>query len=111
TSVGKLASAPWPSCLSCPSRPSCPRCPLSLLTMCLRIADRMRRIGGPRAFVDADRPEAGRLKDANEFEANHLQQREERDDQSLAFRHVGEQILESARFGFREAREELLDAR
>src|SRR5262245_21996565 len=112
-----LSSAVARGMPSCPSRPSspespfCPFCPFALLTMVLRIADRMRRVGGSRAFVDTDRPETRGLEHANQLEANHLEQRQERDDEALPFGHVREQIFEAARLGFRQAREQLLDAR
>src|ERR1051325_86860 len=111
-SAGKPeASALFPTWPTCPTRPSCPSCPLPLLTMCLRIADRMRRIRRPCPFVHADRPKTVRLEHAHELQANHLEQREKRDDQPAALGHVREQIFEAARLGFRQAREQLLDAR
>jgi len=73
----------------------------------------IKRGGGGRllAFVDADRPEVGLLKDAHELEADHLEQREKGDDHAAARLDVGEELLEAARLGRRESREQLIDAR
>src|SRR5262245_2423634 len=76
------------SALACPcrSRPSCPSCPSRPVffsaMMVLRITNRVRRVGRPRAFVHANRSERPRLEDANELQPDHLQQREERDDEA-----------------------------
>src|SRR5262245_49714910 len=61
----------------CPARPAVFFSP----TLCLRIANRMRRIGRPRPLVDANRPERAGLKHPHQFQTNHLEQRKERDDQ------------------------------
>ena len=74
------------------------------------VANRMRRVGRPRALVDADRAEAAGLKYPHQLQANHLEQREKSDDEAAAVVDVGEQIVEAARFGFRQARQQLLDA-
>ena len=71
----------------------------------------MRSIGRPRAFVHANRSEAARLKYPHQFQPNHLQQREERDDEAAAVVRVGKELVEPARLGFRETRKQLLDAR
>src|SRR5205809_1038177 len=64
---------------------------LSLLsTVCLRIANRMRRVGRPRAFIDADRPEPARLEHPHQLQPNHLEKREKRDDESAAIVSIGE---------------------
>src|SRR5262249_47906940 len=75
----------------------------------LGVVQRPRRVGGTRALVDADRPDDPALKDANQLQANHLEQREERDDQARARVDVLEQILEPAGFRLRQPRQQLLD--
>src|SRR5207247_4520597 len=80
-------------------------------TVRLRIANRMRRIGRPRAFVHADRPDASRLEHPYQFQSNHLEQGEKRDDEAGAIMRVDEELVETARLGFRQPREQLLDAR
>src|SRR5205807_7093107 len=102
SSLSRLSSPSCPSCpssLSRPSRPSCPAspsCPVPFsrsLMVCLGIADGMRCVGRPRPLVDADRSEAAGLEDANELQPNHLEQREERHDETAAIVDVGEEIL------------------
>src|SRR5438128_12262643 len=84
------------------SSPSCksailPSCNSFLATMSLRIANRMRRVGRPRAFVHADRPEAARLEYPDQFQPNHLEKRETCDDEAVAIVGVGKELFESAR--------------
>src|SRR4051794_11937775 len=106
-----------PSCPSC--RPAVNSCPSAMLPSCLarllltrfRIVDRMGRIGRPRPLVDANRPEAARLEYAHQLQPDHLEQREERHDQAAAILDIAEQIVEAARLGFRQARQQLLDPR
>src|SRR5258707_118880 len=74
-------SAVLPSCNSA-ILPSCNF--TSSPTMFLRVPNRVRRIGGPRALVDADRSEAPRLEYSDEFQANHFEQRQKRDDEAAA---------------------------
>src|SRR5215471_1028501 len=81
----------------------------TLSTMCLRVTNRMRRVDRTRALVHANRPEAARLKHANEFQPNHLEQSDERDDESTLVVDVGEQVLEPHGFGLRQPREQLID--
>src|SRR6266508_3783057 len=76
---------------SCPSSPSCLSNPFFSSMGVLGIANRVRGVGGPRTFVDADRAEAARLEHANELEPDHFQQREKRHDEAGAIVHVGEQ--------------------
>src|SRR5919197_44594 len=75
----------------------------------LRIADGMRGIRRARAFVHANGTERPRLENPNELQPDHLEEREKGDDQAAAIVDIGEQILESARFGFRQSREQLID--
>ena len=70
----------------------------------------MRRIGRPGAFVHADRPEAARLEHPDQFQPNHLEKSEKRDDEAAAIVSVGEKLFESACFGFGEPSQQLLDA-
>jgi len=70
----------------------------------------MRRVGRARPLVHADRAEAPRLEHAHELQPDHLEQRDEGDDQPAAILDVCEQFLEAARLGFRQPREELIDA-
>src|SRR5439155_16201099 len=79
--------------------------------MCLRIADRMRRVGWPRALVHADRPERARLEHPHELQSNHLEQGEECDDEAGAIADVREQLVEAERLALRQPREELIDPR
>src|SRR5215475_807342 len=94
--------------------PSCnsailPSCIVAFLsTVGLRIADRMRRVRRTRTFVDADRAEAARLEHPHELQSNHLEERQERDDEAAAIASVGEQLVEPARLGFGQTLEELL---
>src|SRR5947207_3423295 len=78
--------------------------------MALRVADRMRRIRGACSFVHPNRPKRPHLKDAHQFQPNHLEQREERDDQAGPILYVGEELFEPARLGLRQPREQLVDA-
>ncbi len=57
---------------------------LSSATISLRIANRMRRIGRPRSFVDANRAEAAGLEHPHQLQSNHLEQRQKGDDQAAA---------------------------
>src|SRR4030095_2663833 len=114
SALGSLgASSPASICGVWPSPPSgsasVTSC-LSSLMVCLRIANGMRRVGRTRTLVDANRPEAARLEDAHQLQTDHLEQREERDDEAAAVGDVGEELLESARLRFREARQQLVDA-
>ena len=52
----------------------------------LGIANRLRRVGRPRALVDANRAERAGLEHANQLQPDHLEQRQERDDQAGARR-------------------------
>jgi hypothetical protein len=61
----------------------------------------MRRIGRSRPLVHTDRPETAGLEHPHQLQANHLEQREKRDDQAALVRDVREQILETTRLGFR----------
>ena len=70
-----------------------------------------RRVGRPRALVDADRTERCRLEHANQLQANHLEQREKCHDHRAARVVPGEQLLEAAGLGLRQPRQQLLDAR
>src|SRR5262245_53470057 len=79
-------------------------------TMCLRVADRVRRIRGPRALVDADRAKPGTLEHSNQLQPNHFQERQEGHDQTRPVADVAEKLFEAARFGFRQARQQLIDA-
>src|SRR5258705_12273186 len=71
----------------------------------------MWRVRGPRALVDSDRTEPPRLEHANQLEADHFQQSQERHDHertgAVAIR---EQILEATRLGFRQTVQELVDS-
>src|SRR5262245_60818567 len=104
---------PGSICGVCPASPpgasSVASCCLSFM-VCLRIANGMRRIGRTWTLVDANRPEAARLEDADQLQTDHLEQREERDDEAAAVGDIGEELLESARLRFREARQQLVDA-
>ena len=68
-----------------------PACPFSSsATVCLRIADRMRRVGRPRTLVDADRSEAARLEDPHQLQSNHFEQRDEgHDGRTVVHLHSG----------------------
>src|SRR4051812_24587983 len=107
---GSLSSASCPSCpsspscLSCPSSPSCP----SLSS--IRVSDRMRRVGRTRPLVYANRAERARLEHPHELQANHLEEREERDDEAATMVDVREKLLEAHGFGLRQLREQLVDA-
>ena len=68
----------------------------------------MRRVGGTWPFVHANRAEAAGLKHPHQLQTNHLEQREERHDQTRSIADVGKEILETARLGFREACEQLV---
>src|SRR5262249_38282802 len=68
----------------------------SSLMSILRVANRVRCVGRARALVDANRAKAARLENAHELEANHLEQREKRDDDAAAIADIGEQIFETA---------------
>ena len=74
--------------------------------MCLRVANRVRRVLRTRPLVHANRAEAARLKHPDQFQADHLQQREKCDDDAASIVHVGEQLLarvsETAACGFEE---------
>ncbi len=74
------------------------------------IEQRLGRVGRPRTLVDADRPHRSGLEDAHELQPNHLEQRQERDDQPGARLDVGEEILEAARVGLGHPRHQFLDA-
>src|SRR5712692_9538109 len=80
----------------------------SSTTMCLRIADWVRRILGTRTLVHANRAEAARLKHPDQLQANHLEQREKRDDDPASIVDVGEEIFESARLGLRQTGQQLV---
>src|SRR6185295_11882608 len=86
--------------------PPCGSSPMLIL----RIADRVRRVDRPGALVDANRAEAAGLKHPHELQPNHLEQRQKGDDQAAAIVDVAEQVVEAARLGFGQAREQLLDA-
>src|SRR5438034_5525121 len=75
-----------------------------------RIADGMRGIRRPRSLVDADRPEASGLEHAYELQPNHLEQRQKGHDEAGAVVDIGKQILEPARLGLGQARQQLIDA-
>src|SRR5215831_17937748 len=105
-----------PSCPSCPSSafsPSCPTstsCPVSSSLFSIWVTNGMRRIDRTRSLVHANRAERSRLEDAHQLQPNHLEQREERHDETATVVDVGEQILESHRFGLRQPREQLIDS-
>src|SRR5262249_8364135 len=81
-----------------------------LLPLVLRVPNRMRRIGGPRTLVDANGSEAARLEHAHQLQSDHLEQREKGDDQAAAVVDVREQLVEAARLGLGEPRQQLLDS-
>src|ERR1700694_934476 len=86
---GRPSRPSSPSCssrLSFPTLPSGPAIPppvvlylyrgLSLSRF--RIADRVRRVGGTRPLVDANRAKRARLKHPDQLEPDHFEQREKR---------------------------------
>src|SRR5439155_15683269 len=81
-----------------------------LSTIVLRVADGVRRVGGTRPLVHANRAERARLEHTNELQPDHFEQRDERDDETAAIVDVGKQILEAHRFALRQPGEQLLDA-
>jgi hypothetical protein len=64
-----------------------------------RIQERLGRIGRARALVDPNRAHRATLEHSHEFQSNHLEQRQEGDDEPGARLDIGKQILEAAGLG------------
>ena len=67
------------------------------LVFVLGIVNWMWRILRPRPLVDPDRARRAGLKHANQLQADHLEQRQERHDHVATCGDVLEQVLEAAR--------------
>src|SRR5882724_997647 len=77
-------------------------------TVFLRIANRVRRVRGTRPLVNTNRAEAAGLEHPDELQPDHLEQRQERDDEAAAIVDVGEELFKAHRIGFRQALEQLV---